>query len=336
MLSLLLFQWRLEQASNFAPVVDRLFDFILWFSIISFLIIVFGMVLFTFKYWRKKIPENRTAYITGHTKLELGVAFFLLVVVMVIFYWGWVDYKAMKNPPHDAFEVNVIGRQWLWQFQYADGKMLTNELIVPKDKAVSLIMTSEDVLHSLYIPDFRIKQDVLPKSYTNLWFVANRAGEFPIFCAEYCGTAHSAMLGKVKVLEQDDFERWQMTGKLPVGKRTMDHGQGTMDQQPDVTVGEKISLADKGRGLFASKGCTACHSVTGAAGVGPAVNKIFGKEVELTDGKKTKVDENYIRQSVNEPQARIVKGYQPIMPTFKGQISEEEMNALIAYIKSLK
>ena len=315
MFSLLAFQWRLQQASNFAPAVDRLFDFILWFSIISFSIIVFGMILFTFKYWRKKIPETRTAYITGHSKLELGVAFALLVVVMVIFYWGWVDYKAMKSPPHDAFEVNVIAKQWLWQFQYADGKMLTNELIVPKDRPVSLIMTSEDVLHSFYVPDFRIKQDVLPKMYTNLWFVANKTGKYQVFCAEYCGTAHSSMLAVIKVLEPGDFEQWQLTGDLPGGKSE--------------------SLAEMGKTLFTNKGCTACHSVTGAAGVGPALNNIFGREMELNNGQKAKVDENYIRQSINEPQAQIVKGFQPIMPTFKGQLTEKEMNALIAYLKSL-
>ena len=334
---MLLFQWRLPQASNFAPMVDRLFDFILWFSIISFLIIVVGMVFFLFKYWRKKIPEDKSAYITGHTKTEMSVAFFLLVVVMVIFYWGWIDYKAMKTAPEDALEINVIARQWLWQFQYADGKMLTNELVVPKDKPVSLIMTSQDVLHSFYVPDFRIKQDVLPKMYTNVWFVANKTGPYQVFCAEYCGTSHSQMLAKVKVLEPDDFEQWQMTGELPEGMETKvapAEASAAVSGAAASTQGEP--LAEKGKTLFSNKGCTACHSVTGAAGVGPTLKGLFGHPVELVDGQKVNVDENYIRQSITEPQSNMVKGFQPIMPTFKGQLSEEEINALISFIKSLK
>ena len=310
-----------------APMVDNLFNFVLWVSIVSFALIVFGMVYFTIKYSRKKRSEHHTLYVTGHTPLEMGISFVLLVLVMIIFYWGWKDYKMMKMPPADALEINVIAKQWLWQFQYSDGRLLTNELVVPKGKAVNLIMTSQDVLHSLFMPTFRIKQDVVPNTYTSLWFIATEAGEQPIYCAEYCGTGHSAMLGKVRVLEPDDFEDWMNN---PEAAAVVTTASAT------PAAAKPASLADVGVGLYNSKGCSACHSVTGSVLVGPSFKGIFGQTIELADGKKAVVDENYIRESIMEPQAKLVKGFQPIMPTFKGQLKDEEVNALIAYIKSLK
>lgn len=335
-LGLLAFTWNLPEASNMAAPVDRLFNFLVVFSTICFLGIVLGKIYFIFKYWRKYRPEHVTPYITGHTKMEAGVAFVLFVIVMVIFYWGWIDYKKMRDVPSDAYEINVIAKQWLWEFQYANGNLLTNELVVPLGKPVNLIMTSRDVLHSLYIPDFRVKQDVLPNAYTTLWFVPLLPGEFPLYCAEYCGTAHSKMLATVKVIEPEAFEQWEMepqaAAPAPV---TAPPGVPAVVPAAEAAVPVK-TLAETGKDLFLAKGCTACHSVDGRAGIGPTVFNLFGATVELQDGTTVPADENYLRTSITDPRARIVKGYQPLMPTFKGQLTDEEMNALIAYIKSLK
>lgn len=307
--------FHLPQASTMAPMVDQLFDFILITSLISFCIIVFGKLLFLIRFWRKKKAEHLTPYITGHTATEVSVAVLLTIWVMVIFYFGWEGYKKLRAAPSDAMEVNVTGKQWLWEMQYLDGRRLTNELVVPKGKPVKLIMTSKDVLHSFFIPHFRVKQDVIPNTYTSLWFEATQVGEFPVYCAEYCGTAHSKMLAKVRVLEPEDFEAWQVDAlPLAVAK----------------------DLAQWGQEIFAGKGCPACHSVDGTPGVGPSQKGVFGGEEELADGTKMIVDENYIRESLMEPNKKVVKGFQPIMPTFQGQLSEEEINALIAFIKSLK
>ncbi|MDO8494210.1 MAG: cytochrome c oxidase subunit II [Deltaproteobacteria bacterium] len=320
MIALLQFVFRLPQASTVAPDVDRLFDFILWTSIISFIIIVFGKLFFLIRFSRKRVPENQTAYITGHTATELGVAAFLTVLVMVIFYWGWVDYKNMRSAPRGAMEINIVGKQWLWEMHYNNGRTLTNELVVPLGKPVKLIMTSKDVLHSFYVPNFRIKQDLIPNTYTSVWFEATQVGEHQIFCAEYCGAAHSGMLAKVRVLEPDDFEAWEVgyeKGTKP----------GTEKQKP---------LAETGKELFAAKGCSACHSVDGKPGLGPSHFKVFGRTEELTTGETITVDENYVRESIMEPNKKTVKGFAPVMPTFQGQLNEEELNALIAYLKSLQ
>lgn len=314
--------YSLPQASTMASSVDALFSFILWTSVVSFLIIVFGKVFFLFWFWRKRRPEHATPYITGHTVTELSVAFILLVWVMVIFYWGWVDYKRLRTAPADSMEISVIGRQWSWQFQYPDG-LKTSELIVPKGKPVKLIMTSEDVLHSFFVPAFRVKQDLIPKVYTSLWFEATETGEFPVFCAEYCGAAHSNMLSKVKVLEPEAFEEWQALG----GAEFVKTDSAALPQQAPSETGKMV---------FAAKGCNACHTVDGKPSLGPTLAGIYGESVELEKGEKVQVDENYIRESLMEPMAKVVKGFPPIMPTQKGQLNEEEIHALIDYIKSLK
>lgn len=321
--------FRLPQASTFAANTDRLFDFILWTSVISFCIIVFGKLFFLIRFHRKKVPEHQSAYITGHTKTEASVAVVLFIWCMAIFYWGWVDYKTMRSAPSDAMEINIIAKQWMWEMQYPDGRRLTNELVVPKGKPVKLIMTSKDVIHSFFVPNFRIKQDVIPNTFTSLWFTATEVGEQPIFCAEYCGAAHSGMLGKVKVLEPEDFEAWQVAStEEPSG--TGLPGSATAGAAPAK------SLAETGREVYAQKGCQACHTVNGSNLVGPTHKGVFGRVEQLEGGGTIKVDENYLRESLMEPTKKVVKGFPPIMPTFQGQLTEEEINALIAYLKSLQ
>ncbi len=302
----------LPQASTLAPHIDSLFNFIFWLSLISFVGVVVAMVYFAIKYHRSRWDPFKTPYITGHTLMESSVSGVLLVLVMGIFVWGWIDYHKITHAPGDSIEINVIGKQWLWEFEYENGKKLTNELIVPKDKPVKLLMSSADVLHSFFVPNFRLKQDLVPGAYTTLWFTATQVGEHPVFCAEYCGTAHSKMLAKVKVVESQEFDQWIQEKPKEGGK---------------VAIANPVEL---GKELFTTRGCNVCHTITGQSLVGPSLLGIFGKEVEFADGKKLVRDENYIRESLMQPQAKVVKGFTPVMPTFQGTLTDTEINAVIA------
>jgi len=322
----------LPQASTFAANVDLVYNLIYWFSWISFIIVIALMAYFVVKYPRKSVDINKTPFIDGHHPTEIAVCFVLFVIVMIFFALGWKDYANMLNVPKNAMEVNVTGKQWMWEFEYTNGRKMLNELVLPKDRPIKMVMTSNDVLHSFYIPNFRVKQDVVPNTYTKLWFQATSLGEQPLYCAEYCGTSHSAMLGKIKIVEGAEYDKWQSLWEVEQ-RLGMNHTEAAVAPAPGAPA---LSPAEKGQKLFADKGCMACHSTTSAALVGPALNGIFGHEVEMSDGTKTTVDENYIRQSLTEPQAQLVKGFAPVMPTFKGTLSDDEIGNLIAYIKSLK
>ncbi len=319
----------LPQSSTFAPQVDLLYDFIYWISLISFIGIVGALVYFIFKYHRKRSDSENTPYIEGHPLLEGSVMFGLFVIVMVIFYWGWMDYKKMLTPPPNSLEINITGRQWMWEFEYQNGHKMLNEVVIPKGLPVKFMMTSSDVLHSFFVPDFRIKQDLVPGAYTKLWVNPTELGEYQVMCAEYCGTSHSAMLAKVKVVEPEEYEKWQK--KWEWEKRLGVSSVEATPSKPSATE----SPVERGQKLFTAKGCNACHTITGAALVGPSVKGIFGHEVELENGKKVTADENYIRESIMDPALKLVKGFQPVMPTFKGTLSDDEINSLVIYIKSL-
>ncbi|MGE4233426.1 MAG: cytochrome c oxidase subunit II [Bacteriovoracia bacterium] len=332
---------QLPQASTVAGKIDYVTDLVFWSSVVFFILIVAGIAYFIRQYHRSR-KGRVTAYILGHHGLEAAWTFIPLVFMLIIFVYGFVVFKEIRAVPADAYEINVYGRQWLWNFEYTNGRKTMNELVVPKDKPVKLIMTSEDVLHSFYIPNFRLKQDVVPGAYNYLSFIATMSGEHPLYCAEFCGTGHSDMLGKVFVLEQPDFDKWLASGRLPanlVAHRFggMSHSTGSGISEPaSGVVGAKKSLAEKGKDVFMSKGCFACHSTDGSPKVGPSFLHAYGRVEELQDGSKVTVDENYIRESIMDPQKKIVKGYPPSMPTFRGLLSDEEVNALVAYIKSLK
>lgn len=313
----------LTRASTLASNYDTLFSFIFWSSVICFVLIVAALLFFTFWYHRHRKGEEGTTYIEGHGPTEFTVATVLTVLVMVIFAWGWIDYKKIIHVPSDALEINVIARQWRWDFEYSNGIKTHEELVVPLGKNIKLLMSSVDVIHSFYIPDFRLKQDVVPGSYTTLWFNAIKEGSFQVFCAEYCGLDHSHMYAQVRVVKPALFERWQRTKKTELESASKPEG---VSVSPLVTRGKK---------LYADKGCNACHSETGQTLIGPTPLGAFGKEREFADGSKIKMDENYIRQSVMDPQAKVVKGFPPVMPSFKGQLSDEDVNALVAYMKSL-
>ena len=324
--------FELPQASTMAGKVDALYDFIFWVSLMSFLVIILGTAYFVWRYRRLGDNPSATPYITGHTPTEISVAAVLFIIVMAIFYWGWIDYSEMITTKPNSLEINVTGRQWMWEFEYTNGRKMVNELVVPKGQPVKLIMGSADVLHSFYVPNFRLKQDVVPGAYTKLNFTATQGGEHQVYCAEYCGTAHSKMLAKLKVVEPKEYQRWQTTweveqslGIQPAQAAESSAGQPTGIENP----------AERGKGLFAAKGCTACHSVSGQVLVGPSLKGVFGHEIELTDGSKITADENYLRESLMEPSLKLVKGFQAIMPTYKGTLKDDEINDLVAYIKSL-
>jgi cytochrome c oxidase subunit 2 len=345
----------LPQASTIAVRVDALHDFLWWLSVISLGATTIALLVFTYKYHRSQ-KGRETAYILGSHTLETAWTVIPLIFMLSIFAWGYRDYLFMRSFDHkDAIEVNVLARQWMFNFEYANGRKTLNELYVPKGKPVKLIMTSEDVIHSFFIPNFRTKMDVVPGMYTYLWFDATMVGEHPIRCGVMCGTGHSDMLGKAIVLEQKDYDSWYETGKLSAAakeylpeaaKKTNPANWGDRGMfmktaattQPLATgaVSDSSSPVMRGKLLFEGKGCTACHSVDGTRKIGPSLAKIFGHEQELEGGAKVTVDENYIRQSLMEPQSQIAKGYPPSMPTFKGLLDDKELTAIIEYIKSLK
>jgi len=232
-----------------------------------------------------------------------------LGVFLAIFFWGAVVYFKSRTPPRDSTEVYVVAKQWMWKMEHAEGQREINELHVPVDRDIKLIMTSQDVIHSFFVPAFRMKQDVLPGRYTVAWFRAIKPGTYHLFCTQYCGTQHSGMIGSIVVMEPAQYEAWMSGGSTG----------------PLSATGEKI---------FAELGCATCHR-SDTQGRGPNLQGVFGKPVLLEDGRMVNADENYVRESILDPGAKVVKGFKPIMPTFQGIVSEEQLNALVAYVKSL-
>ncbi len=337
MFEILAFQ--LPQASEVAKQVDQLFSFLSIGSAISFTAVIGAILFFIIKYHRSKTDPEKTPNIEGNPILEGTVVTGLFLVFMAVFYWGWVLYGNMRTVSPDALEINVLAQKWRWDAQYTNGRNMENGvLVVPKDRNVKLILTSKDVLHSFYIPEMRIKQDAIPNSFSYLSFTPNLTGDFHVTCAEFCGTDHSNMMLILRVLESKDYEawqkRWEWETRLGVtasssAKSVSDGSSASGIASPSKT------LAEMGKEVFNKKACASCHTVTGAPLVGPGLKGIFGHEVEMANGDKVNVDENYIRESLMVPSAKVVKGFSPVMPTFKGTISDEEVNQLIAYIKSL-
>jgi cytochrome c oxidase subunit 2 len=304
----------LPQASTIAADTDALYNFIWWVSAASLIPTCIAMLWFAWEY-RETKNKKPVPYIAGNHVFEWTVSLVLSVVFVVIFVWGLIGYNKIYDTPRGAYEINVIGQQWMWSFQYANGKTSSSDLYVPRGVPIKLIMTSRDVIHDFYVPNFRLKQDVVPGMNSTLWFEAIAAGENQIFCAQYCGTSHSNMIGKVIVLEPDQFKVW-LNGGDPA----------------------KMNVLQIGEHLFKQRNCVACHSVkTSAEGKpGPGLGGLFGHAVALSDGSSVTADEGYLYESIVNPSAKIVKGFSPIMPIFKGVLSEEEVNSLVTYIKSLK
>lgn len=318
-----------------AGEVNKLYEFLLVSSVISFILVVGGMCYFMIKY-RRKSANDKTAYITHNHTLEFLWSFIPFVIFMVVFVWGWVVYNEMRKFPENSLEVHVVAKKWEWRFIYKNGKEVVNGLdssnnkipatmVVPVGRPVKLIMASEKVnpqdlidravIHSFFVPGFRIKQDVVPGRYTTLGFTAEKEGLYNVFCAEYCGTNHSGMRGLVKVVSQEEFDQWLASDGASAG----------------------ISLADKGKALFSQKACAGCHSLDGSRIVGPTFKALWGRNEALEGGTSVIVDENYVRESILQPNAKIVKGFPAgVMPTFAGQLTDDDIKSIIEFIKTIK
>jgi cytochrome c oxidase subunit II len=298
-----------QRASIQAGQVDAIYFFMLAVTAFFSLLIAGLIVFFAVKYRRREDDEVGVA-IHGSLALELLWTIIPFIISMGMFAWGAKVFFDLYRVPAGAMEIFVVGKQWMWKAQHMSGQREINELHVPVGRPVKLIMGSEDVIHSFYIPAFRVKADVIPGRYNSLWFQATRPGRYHLFCAEYCGTKHSGMIGSVVVLGPTEFQAW-LSG-------------GATSDSP-VAAGEK---------LFQSLACNTCH-VQGGQGRGPLLTNLFGREVELQGGGKVVADEAYIRESIVLPQAKVVAGFQPIMPPFQGLVTEEQLLQLIAYVKSL-
>lgn len=299
-----------ESASTVADQVDALFFFLVAVSVFFSLVITIGLVFSAIRY-RKGSHATRRGAVDDFLPLELAWSIIPLIIAMFIFGWSAKLFLDMHVPPANAMEIYVVGKQWMWKIQHPEGNREINELHVPVGRPVKLIMTSQDVIHSFFIPAFRVKQDVLPGRYSTQWFQATKPGEYHLFCAEYCGTSHSGMIGKVVAMDPSDYEKWLMTAS---------------------SAG--IAMASDGAALFERYGCKTCHRQdTGPRG--PALNGLWGKQVKLASGQMVTADQEYIRESILDPNAKLVAGYQQLMPTYKNQLSQEQVNHLIEYVRSL-
>jgi cytochrome c oxidase subunit 2 len=298
-----------ESASSFATEVDALYLFIVAISAFFTLGISVAIVIFAFRYRRRHAHEVG-AHIEGSLPLELAWSVIPTIIAMAMFVWGAKLYYEMRRPPAEALQIYAVGKQWMWKFQHTGGQREINELHVPTGRPVKILVTSEDVLHDLYFPAFRTKIDAIPGRYMPVWFTATKPGRYHIFCAEYCGTKHSGMIGTVVVMEPQQYQNWLAGG------------------------GAEGTMAERGARLFQDLACNTCHLDSGQ-GRGPSLKDIVGRPVELADGSSVLVDEGYLRESILNSQAKVVRGFTPLMPTFQGLISEEGLAALIEHVKSL-
>jgi len=313
------------QASTFASSTDNLYFFITILNVIFFALIIGATILFMVRHARRS-PDQKTSSITHNGKVEFLWSAVPTVLLIAIFIWGEIDYMKQAVPPQDAIEVRLTGRQWFWTTDYPSypGVQLTSSvdeaapmLVVPKGIPVKLTMFSEDVIHSFYVPAFRVKRDVLPGRYTTIWFEATRVGEYNLFCTEYCGKDHSRMAGTVVVLEPEAFE-------------------AKLKELGTLKINEGETMAMYGQRIYSRKGCNACHSIDGNPMVGPTWKGIVGRESKFTDGTSQVADDNYIRQSILEPNAKLVAGYAGQMPSYQGQLDDEQIAAVIEFMKTLK
>jgi cytochrome c oxidase subunit 2 len=303
------FQLLPEQASSTAAHLDHLTIYLMIVATI-FSVLIFAVIFYFAIKYRRRSEHQRVVEVEGALTLEIAWSVVPFLLMMVMFVWGANVFVEMSRPPDDAMNIYVVGKQWMWKTQHLEGQREINELHVPLGHPVRLTMTSEDVIHSFYMPAFRVKFDVIPGRYTTAWFNPTKAGKYHLFCAEYCGTLHSGMIGWIYVMEPAEYERW-LAG-----------GSGSE------------SLASSGEKLFEYLACANCHR-TDKPGRCPNLVGLFGTSAQLTTGESVNADEAYIRESILNPGAKIVAGYQNIMPTFQGQVTEEELLQLIEYIKSL-
>jgi cytochrome c oxidase subunit 2 len=299
-----------DQASTMAAQVDSLFFFLVGVSVFFATLICIVIIVFAVKY-RRRSENEQPPEIQSDMRLEILWTAVPLGLTLVMFVWGAKLYFAINDPPANSLEINVVAKQWMWKVQHPEGQLEIDELHIPLGRPVKLTMTSQDVIHDFFVPAFRVKKDVLPGRYTTVWFEATKPGEYHLFCSQYCGTQHSGMIGRIIVMPVTEYQAWLSGGATGV------------------------SLATAGERLFQRLGCNTCHLENGT-GRGPSLVGLFGKTVKLAGGNSVTADETYIRESIVNSQAKVVAGYQPIMPAFKGLISEDGILQILAYLKTLK
>jgi len=300
-----------ESASTMSWKVDAIYFYLSGVTLFFTLLISAILIFFVIRY-RRRTPYEIPRPIAGSHKLETLWTVIPFLIAMTIFGWSAKVYFEQYSPPQNAMEVYVVGKQWMWKIQHSTGQREINELHVPVGKKIKLIMTTEDVIHDFFVPAFRMKADVVPGKYTTEWFEATKTGTYHLFCAEYCGMNHSGMIGSVVVMESREFDNW-LSGN-------------TNNTTPAVA----------GQQLFQTLGCVSCHGANGEGGRGPTLAGLFGRQTMLAGGQTVRADEAYIRESILNPQAKLVEGFGPIMPTFQGQISEDQLMQILAFIKSLQ
>lgn len=300
-------------ASSVATEVDLLYLFIAAVSAFSVVLVAALVVVFAIKF-RRRHPDEVGADIHGSLVLELTWTFIPFVLAMIMFFWGADLFFRLARPPVDSMEIFVVGKQWMWKVQHPTGVREINEMHVPIGRNVKVTLGSEDVIHDYSIPAFRVKMDAVPGKLTTLWFKAEKAGTYHLFCAEFCGTKHSGMIGQVIAMEPHEYEAWLSGG----------------------TAGSSVPPAQAGEKLFTDLACITCHRLDGTPGVGPLLAGLVGSQVPLADGRTVPADDNYLRESIMIPTAKVVRGFQPVMPPFQGLVNEEQLMQLIAYIKTLK
>jgi cytochrome c oxidase subunit 2 len=298
-----------EQASSIARSVDQLYFFLTAVTLF-FTALIFSVIFYFMIKYRRRSPGERPKAIEGSFPLEVLWTAIPTLIVALIFVWSSILYFRNAEPPKGAMEIFVTGKQWMWKVEHPEGQREINELHVPLGRPVKLTMTSEDVIHDFFVPAFRVKKDVLPGRYTMLWFEATKLGTFHLFCAQYCGAFHAGMIGSIIVQEPDEYERW-LAGGAP---------------------GESVEQA--GEKVFQASGCPTCHVADGT-GLGPSLLGVYGNPVKLTTGETVTADDAYLRESILLPKAKIVLGYSPIMPSFQGQMTDEQLSNVIAYLRAL-
>jgi len=297
------------EASTIAPYTDALYVFLLLMTVVGMALVCALVLVFSLKYRREKHPV--ATQIEGSTLLEATWTIIPLAIFLVTFVWGALLYFRIYDPPANAMNIYIVGKQWMWKAEHPGGQHEINALHVPTGRPVQLTMISQDVFHSFSIPDFRVKREVIPGRYTTVWFQATTPGTYHIFCTQYCGTQHSMMIGEVTVLTPEDYEKWTKQS----------------------TSG--MSLAQNGERLFASMGCNACHNGTAAAR-GPSLAGVYGSRLTLTDGSQVLVNDAYLRDAILNPSQHVTAGFAPIMPTYQGQISEDGLIDLVEFLKNMQ
>jgi len=299
-------------ASNFVEGVDLSFAIILGASIFFLVAITIVMIYFVFRYRKSRNPN--ASHIHGNNKLEIIWTVIPTILVLIMFYFGWMGYKPMREVPDDAIPIKVIGQMWSWSYEYQNGK-ISDKLVVPLNKAVRLDLVSRDVVHSFYIPAFRIKEDVVPGKDNYMWFIGQEEGSYDVFCAEYCGERHAYMLSTVEVIPETEYLAWLDRSDVPEG------------EHPGLTIMKRNA-------------CISCHSLDGSKLIGPSFRGIYGRTEIVLEGDnevEITVDDDYIKQSMNEPNAQVVKGYAAgLMIPYGEQVSDEELEQIIEYMKTLK